>query len=532
MLHDIELMKAVANIIQRAERGDIDRPTQTFVDTGILMQLTNINDQILFGRRGTGKTHVLRVLGDQFKKDKGNAVIFIDGRTLGSTSQFSDQSVSIKQRCTSLFRDILLEIYNGLLTHLVYEPSENTDVALKSLEKFGEIAKEDVSTYKPTEIVDIEKGADFRSSSIVVGLSTSGGLMAGGKLGKSQETETEQITTRSVSSEDKVVFPSIHSSLNDVLGKADINLVILFDEWSSIPQDIQCYLAEFIKRGFLPNPRIVLKIASLEHRSEFCKREREQIIGFEVGSDISAGLDLDSYYVYDRNPKHIAGVLANILFRHIMYNLPDNYLTEHYGIETGERLPLKMFTELSTFRELVRASEGVVRDFLTIFVKAYFISTRQGRNKITMKSVLEAAQNWFEGDKRNNLDDKQQRALRSIVDEVIGNRHSRSFLVTVELENHPIIQSLFDARVLHILKKGYADKDHPGRRYNIYTLDFGTYVDLKGTASAPDFEILDIRGYEPKSLVPFDDKRSIRRIILTKERLNKLLKEGEQAGKR
>ena len=41
-----------------------------------------------------------------------------------------------------------------------------------------------------------------------------------------------------------------------------------------------------------------------------------------------------------------------------------------------------------------------------------------------------------------------------------------------------MIQRLFDARVIHFVKRGYADKDNPGVRYNIYTLDYGTYVDL------------------------------------------------------
>ncbi len=54
----------------------------------------------------------------------------------------------------------------------------------------------------------------------------------------------------------------------------------------------------------------------------------------------------------------------------------------------------------------------------------------------------------------------------------------RSFLLPKELASHPLIQRLFDLRVLHLVQRGYADKDRPGVRYNIYTLDYGTYVDL------------------------------------------------------
>ena len=96
--------------------------------------------------------------------------------------------------------------------------------------------------------------------------------------------------------------------------------------------------------------------------------------------------------------------------------------------------------------------------------------------------------------------------------EVIGKRHARSFLLPRELQNHPVIQKLFDLRVLHQMQKGYADKDKPGVRYNIYTLDYGTYVDLIGTKNGPEPDMIETN--DPTLVVPFDDKRSIRRIIL------------------
>ena len=69
------------------------------------------------------------------------------------------------------------------------------------------------------------------------------------------------------------------------------------------------------------------------------------------------------------------------------------------------------------------------------------------------------------------------------------------------------------------MQRGYADKDNPGVRYNIYNLDYGTYVDLIGTSKEPAIDLKDENeeSISCKVIVPFDDKRSIRRIILTKE---------------
>ena len=85
-----------------------------------------------------------------------------------------------------------------------------------------------------------------------------------------------------------------------------------------------------------------------------------------------------------------------------------------------------------------------------------------------------------------------------------------------------MILKLFDARVIHHLQRGYADKDNPGVRYNIYTLDYGTYVDLIGTSKAPQVEFENFIGEagDQEIVVPFDDKRSIRRITLREEMLD------------
>lgn len=88
------------------------------------------------------------------------------------------------------------------------------------------------------------------------------------------------------------------------------------------------------------------------------------------------------------------------------------------------------------------------------------------------------------------------------------------------LEGHDVIRSLFDLRIIHLVRRGYADKDNPGVRYNIYTLDYGSYVGLMGTKKAPAEGPDALEGLDPDEIVvPFDDMKSIRRIILRREHL-------------
>ena len=69
MINDNLLKCAISRIQNRSEKQkDIDKLINTFVDSGIIGQLNNTNNQIFFGRRGTGKTHVLRFFEQQLKK--------------------------------------------------------------------------------------------------------------------------------------------------------------------------------------------------------------------------------------------------------------------------------------------------------------------------------------------------------------------------------------------------------------------------------------------------------------------------------
>ena len=76
LLRDATITHAVRRVKPRADREmDDERLLLTFVDPGISEQLDSPNNQILYGRRGTGKTHVLRVLGDLLRAQEENIVV-------------------------------------------------------------------------------------------------------------------------------------------------------------------------------------------------------------------------------------------------------------------------------------------------------------------------------------------------------------------------------------------------------------------------------------------------------------------------
>jgi hypothetical protein len=59
------LNRALSRIPRRAEQRVTSQLRDTFVDSGIASVLDMVDHQVLYGRRGTGKTHAVAYLGTE-----------------------------------------------------------------------------------------------------------------------------------------------------------------------------------------------------------------------------------------------------------------------------------------------------------------------------------------------------------------------------------------------------------------------------------------------------------------------------------
>lgn len=129
-------------LAKRAETYDRQHLIESFVDVGPLFTLlSNADNQILFGRRGTGKTHVLGYLANEVQK-RGSVAVQLDMRTIGSTGGiYSDTRLTISERATRLLVDTLCAIHDQILEQ-VLEKAEEYDLSQLGplLDKFVEAA--------------------------------------------------------------------------------------------------------------------------------------------------------------------------------------------------------------------------------------------------------------------------------------------------------------------------------------------------------------------------------------------------------
>jgi hypothetical protein len=133
-----------------------------------------------------------------------------------------------------------------------------------------------------------------------------------------------------------------------------------------------------------------------------------------------------------------------------------------------------------------------------------------------VSDVRKAAQLWYQASKDAAIsaDDNAKRLLQWIVDKVIKERQTKAFLLEAGTKD-PLIDFLYDERVLHVLRKSISAQDEPGKRFTVYGIDYGCYVDLISTARAPKGMLdVGVQSTSFSTIVPRTDFRSVRRCIL------------------
>ena len=229
----------------------------------------------------------------------------------------------------------------------------------------------------------------------------------------------------------------------------------------------------------LPINEITIEIAAIEHRSAFAvTKDRGESVGLELGADLSADLNLDDFLVFDNSQEKSTQFVKTLLFKH--YVDVEGPKKPHF--DDADQLVHAAFTQSPVFGEFVRAVEGVPRDALNLAAK---IATNAFGQRVAMQNVRSAARDWLNQDKTAAIRSNPQLngLLAHIVDRVIGNRRARAFLFPSS-GRHGGIDKLFDARLLHILKKNISAHDQPGARFDVYKIDYGCYVDLINTTKA------------------------------------------------
>lgn len=513
-------------IAVRAEQNPDDQLRETFADSGITVSLESINNQVIYGRRGTGKTHTLRHLQERLR-DTGDLAIYIDLRTIGSPgSVINEHSTSLTVRASNLLVDLLHHIHDAILEATIDDDSLISDARfVDNLDSF----LESITTLVvdgTTEIASSMHDSTERRSGGELGGILSSAPEVRGSHGHLDTSNHSTESTRTVSGSEHLTlnFSDISLALRNLATSLTSRRIwILLDEWISIPADVQPVVGEFLTRCITPNPTFTVKICSIEQQSKFRDSINGNAIGIELGADFTADTNLDELLVYEGHEEQSLEFFRELFYNHLRALDPEQTLIP--SLTGVSKLTSAAFTEKRSFEELVRAAEGVPRDAINIAAKA---ARAAKESKISVAHIRAAARSWYESDKKQAIK-REPRALAFLnwsIDTVIREKKARGFLLKQEDSDNPLITFLFDARLLHLVRSGYSARKHSGERFDVWTIDYGAYVDLMKTKAEPDAPLLwEESGEDPEEVdempdaefdveVPTQDLRSLRSAVL------------------
>jgi hypothetical protein len=498
---------AVRNIDFRSERrGEY---LDIFEDWGILDLLDNNSNQVIFGRRGSGKTHLIGSFEEKNDRIQNNdkIVTFVDLRDASSMClvDAKDQDKRKLFAFEFFWRTTYL-IFVELKSKL-----ERQYVATSDEDKKDKISD---ALSKVNELLDLI--SENRISHQV-------GILLSEKMYR-----PIGFKTKNGDQEGYLKESSIKDYLESIVKALGLDyIVILLDEWSSIPPSVQPYFADMIKKTLIVSPKISAKISTIRFRTRFSASENTgDSYGLELGADVFGDIDLDTIKVWEKDLEGAVDFYKKLLSKHITFELNKFGITNNIFPENS--LINILFSSEDAFKELVRAGEGIPRDFLNVFKRAYSLYYADTDKKaITMKHIRTAAMNWYEEDKLANIDRDSiaYKILEGIINHVITKFKKKAFLVTSELSRDEDLQSLVDLRLLHRIHQGWSSKSEPGKRYDIFSIDYGSFIRLLDTKEGREIDLdlfKDLTTQEKVALeqpLPDLDLRSIRRIIVDEKYL-------------
>lgn len=283
----------------------------------------------------------------------------------------------------------------------------------------------------------------------------------------------------------------------DMAGLSSGDSYLFLDDLYHIRRSDQARVIDYFHR-IAKDHRLWLKVGTIRHRTEWYFHG-DPPIGLKLGDDadeIDLDITLEKY------------ALAKQFLLKVLTNLAGE----------GDAVdPTSILTDGATDR-LVLASGGVARDFLSIFRRSIDVAReRVGANKETRTKINAEDVNIASGEydsskreefKRDTASDDQQnldQQFERIREFCLEEAKTNCFLLNKDAKGVEVtlIHELVDLKLLHLVRSRVTVSGRPGKIYEAYMLDLSQYA---GSRKRRGLEI--IQFWEPES------KESLRRASL------------------
>jgi len=501
---------AMFELPSRAE--SLSDATSAFTPTVFLDALLQPKDQIVYGRRGTGKTHLFRrLLAEYDPKD------FEQHRTIAvyiDASEFNADTYGTE----SLPKIIALDIFGQLVKRMAGELStflttrldpsrlertlgtgkaKQLTIVRQQASLLSELVETGKVHYLPLgEASQTTKSLHETATDAKAGVSVNltdlhaFGVKLGASADAARSASKSSLHTLTISGRLYLPFTEIAKAFREWLESVSAeHLVVMIDEWSAIDFDAQPYLAHLLKRirqsSSSPVSKVHLKLGCIPIRTQLSLRQESSPIpiGLEEGDDIYPDADLDRAVYFDRQDNMSLVFLQDILQRHAAQSL--TWVGSLEPLAFTEFIRSSVFASDLVFSELCWASAGVPRDFLDMMSKATRAKVTRSAEKITFRDVREVVRPVYEA-RVKDIPAQSIMLNKEVYRKIVfPNRSFAEFLLSDELAQTPDVSTLWAERLWHLSPERFVDQE-TGNTYQRYRIDYGMYVDLVRSSKAAD----------------------------------------------
>jgi hypothetical protein len=487
-------VEKLVTLVEEATRST-EEGVKRFVEPGqgTLRRATNKRHHILFGRRGSGKSSLLRKAAADLTVDR-RPIAYVDLEIFKGHT-YPDVLISVLISTLKEFKGWLgtaainpankTSFWQKLFGTKPARPAysrENIQTLLADFQARIDELETQLHTSDNTQTVASTKTRGSRTVGAEAGANLA---MSGiGVTAKSSSTTANEITNEKQQS-------YVHSKLQflhqHILEYQDLfrrvreicagDSYLFLDDLYHIRRADQPHVIDYFHR-IAKGSGLWLKVGTIRHRSQWYIHG-DPPIGVKLGDDadeIDLDLTLEKYSIAKDFLSKILKSFAN-----------------------DSTVVLTDILNEGAIDRLVLASGGVARDFLAIFRKAVMVARERGDDnrgpKIGSEDVNRAA-GEHEGSKREELkrdaiDDQLriEEQFEKIVSFCTDQAKANLFLLDKRASGKEVelIQELVDLRLIHFVSSRITVSKEPGKIFEAYMLDVSQYT---GSRARRNFEIV------------------------------------------
>ena len=452
-------------------------------------ELKTHDHQVIWGRRGTGKTTLLKAFVYNINYMEQNpstvALYIVMAKIIPTEDEIRELTADGSGLAIYVFSKLIDEICKGL--EEIYEArcsSMEEDAVSRFLKSFYEL--QDYLKIYQTHIQGGELTIDSLKSNELkkeVGHNVNADTNLSSGIFNScinffKKYNKTLNSKQTITLTGKITFQLETRLIGELITKMleafNISLAyICIDEYSEMDKvseySIQSKVAQLIKQIFFKNPLYSVKIATIWNRSKLHTRGGNRVEGIEYQHDIFAGPDLDIMFMENNNDviNYFKEMLINTYLMNDEINLEERNALSDY-IETD------IFGKAG-LRHLICGSQGISRSFV-ILAKAYlqrFIKHNHGPVKLVV--VYEIIKHQYFEDVRNKI---PYYSLYKEINKFITEKQCRYFLLT--RKDYIRCKSLIiylATRGLFMQLPGHLTNRILRDEYKLFIIHYGSYLD-------------------------------------------------------